>query len=300
MKTNAAFVKRFYVPILVAIILSSLVVFTPKILSTGASATLEAEIKIAIIGIKIPLATFEQNAVLVRSSVLTLCVLLAGYAVNVNFANYFPQRLRLNAYFDVNGIEHTLRTFPASDIEQLEISPGWKEEISEYDRDMVASLKGVWQQQGLDDPWPQNESPRDYFQCRGETTFVVHRKGVLTYKVVAAKGDLTYVADFPRRERKTFRGLFNLRDTVSSYIRPNLFSLLKSPSVLIAPHFMQVFKIDSWNESGTTGPFDHILIAATRITLFPVPSFGDSIYLWKGSSGKWVPIAYCIYQLGDA
>jgi hypothetical protein len=63
---------------------------------------------------------------------------------------------------------------------------------------------------------------------------------------------------------------------------------------------MQVFRIEAWNETGVTGPFDHILVAATKITLFPVPSFGDTVYLWKAITGKWIPIAYCVYHEGDA
>ena len=264
MKTSRAFANRFYIPILISVLLLSIVIFTPRVLSVSAPAALEAEIKIAIIGIKIPLATFEHSAAIVKASVLAVAALLLAYGLNTNFSKYFPQRLKLDAYFDVLGIERTLESFSPGYLRQLDISDDWKEHISEYDNDVVSSLKDVWRQQGLNDPWPDGESPRNYFQCSGETTFVVERKGLLTYKVIEAKGDLSYVADFPRRERKTFRALFTLRDTASSYIRPNLIELIKSPSVLIAPQFMQVFRIEAWNETGSTGPFDHILVAATK------------------------------------
>lgn len=300
MKTSRAFANRFYIPILVSLLLISLVVFTPRVLSVSAPAALEAEIKIAIIGIKVPLASFEQSAAIAKTSVVGIAVLLLAFALNVNFSKYFPQRLKLNAYFDIPGLERTISTFSPKQIAHLQIDDDWKKHVAEYDNDVVSSLKGVWQQQGLTDPYPNDESPRNYFQCSGETIFVVEKKGFLTCKVVAAKGDLAYLADFPRRERKTFRGLFTLRDTSASYIRPNLFDLLRTPSVLIAPEFLQVFRIEAWNDTGATGPFDHILVAATKITLFPVPSFGDSVYLWKATTGKWIPIAYCVYHESDA
>ena len=300
MKTSRAFANRFYIPMFVSILLLSLVVFTPKVLSISAPAALEAEIKIAIIGIKVPLASFEQSAAIVKASVVAVAALLFAFGLNVNFSKYFPQRLKLNVYFDVPGLDRTISALSPTHIARLLIDSDWKEHIAEYDNDVVSSLKGVWRQQGLIDPWPNDESPRNYFQCAGETTFVVERKGFLTYKVVEAKGDISYVADFPRCERKTFRGLFTLRDTSASYIRPNLFDLIKAPSVLIAPEFMQVFRIEAWNETGSTGPIDHILVAATKVTLLPVPSFGDTIYLWKTATGKWIPVSYCVYHESDA
>lgn len=300
MKNSRAFANRFYIPILLSVVLLALAAFTPKILTLSSPAALEAEIKVAIIGIKIPLATFEQSAAVVKAVIVSVAVLLFLYGANINFSKYFPQRLKLNAYFDIPGIERTILSFTEKHIQQLEIASDWQHHVAEYDNDVVSSLKGVWRQQGLIDPWPDNESPRNYFQCAGETTFIVERKGFLTYKIVEAKGDLAYIADFPRRDRRTFRGLFNLRDTSASYIRPKVRDLIKTPTVLIAPQFMQVFRIEAWNDAGATGPFDHILLAATKLTLLPTPSFGDSLYLWKTSTGKWIPIAYCVYHASDA
>ena len=108
MKTGRAFANRFYIPILVSLLLLSLVVFTPRVLSVSAPAALEAEIKIAIIGIKVPLASFEQSAAIVKASVIGIALLLLAFAANVNFSKYFPQRLKLNAYFDIPGLERTI------------------------------------------------------------------------------------------------------------------------------------------------------------------------------------------------
>ncbi len=299
MRTTKAFVSRFYAPIAASFILLTLAIFTPKVLSQSGSQAVEAEIKLAFIGIKVPLSTFESNFYLIKLTLMILGLVLLAYAINIDFAKYFPQRLKLDAYFDPKGIARTLATFQPVDLARMNIEPNWINHLADYDSDVVTSLKRVWKALGQSDPWPdpKDESPREYFHCSGETTFVVHRKGLLTYKVVEADGQLKYSADYPRRERKDFGGVFSLRETAASYIRPKLLDLVKSPSVLIAPEFMQVFRVDSWRSEG---PFDHILIAATRITLFPLPTFGDSVYLWKGPTGRWVPIAYCIYHANDA
>ncbi|WP_144290014.1 hypothetical protein [Ideonella sp. A 288] len=299
MKTTKAFVSRFYAPVAASLVLLTLAIFTPKVLSPSGGQAVEAEIKLAFIGIKVPLSTLEADFYLIKIVLLTLGLLAFLYAINIDFSKYFPRRLKLDAYFDPKGIARTLATFRPEDLVRMNIESNWLNHLADYDSDVVSSLKRVWNALGHTDPWPdpKEESPREYFHCSGETTFVVQRKGLLTYKVVEAEGQLLYSADYPRRERKDFGGVFSLRDTSASYIRPNLIDLIKSPTVLIAPEFMQVFRVDSWRNEG---PFDHILIAATRIALFPLPSFGDSIYLWKGPTGRWIPIAYCIYHANDA
>lgn len=298
MKQTKAFITRFYAPIGASLVLLTLAIFTPKVLIPSGAQAVEAEIKLAFIGIKVPLSTLEADFFLIKSILLTAGVITLLYAINIDFSKYFPQRLELDAYFDQKGIYRTLGTFRQEDLAQLNVEADWPNYLKNYDSDVVNSLKRVWKLLGHSDPWPDptEESPREYFHCSGETTFVVKRKGLLTYKIEEAEGQLLYSADYPRRERKDFGGVFSLRDTAASYIRPNPIDLIRSPSVLIAPEFMQIFRVDKWRNEG---PFDHILVAATRITLFPLPSFGDSLYLWKGPTGRWVPIAYCIYHAHD-
>lgn len=293
MKESRPFLVRFYLPLLLALIIVLLTVFTPKLIPVQPIATLEAELKIGLLGLKIPLATWVENEWIVKLTLLATSVLLVLYALNINFSLYFPHKLKLDAYFDIKGIQRTLDMFPPNDHNALGISADWMNKISEYDKDVVTSLKTLWQNSGLTNVWPDEENLRDVLHAAGETTFITIRVGFLTYKIVESEGRINYEADFPRHERRQFRGEFHLRDTVSNYIRPNILRLIRSPTLLIAPQFMQVFQIASW---ASAGPFDHILIAATRISILPFPSFSDSIYLWKADSGEWIPVAYCIYH----
>lgn len=293
MKSSKAFLYRFYLPLLLALLLVLLTILTPKLISGPTTAVLEAELKVGLLGLKIPLAAWAENAWIARVTTYSVAGFLFLYATSLDFSRYFPTKLKLDAYFDAKGIERTLELFTEEAQAALDIDKNWKDKISEYDKDVVASLKQLWKAKGLSDVWPDDASVRDVIHASGETTFVVDRVGVLTYKIKESEGLLGYEADFPRRERRQFRGEFHLRDTASNYIRPKILDLIKSPSVLISPQFKQVFQLDSW---ATSGPFDHILIAATRISLLPFPSFGDSIYLWKSHDGGWIPVAYCVYH----
>ncbi len=294
MKSGRAFVYRFYFPLVLSLTLAVVATLIPSLI-TPSTTILEAElIKIGVLGIKIPLAEWSENVWIARLAIYGWAAALFAYGVSLDFSKYFPTRLKFDVYFDVKGIERTLNQIPSGHWARLELDADWKDDLPEYDQDVVASLRALWASQNMPNMWPHDPALRDLLHASGETTFVVNRIGFLTYKITQSEGSLAYEADIPRQKRQTFRGAFHLRDSDSNYIRPNLLTLLKSPTILIAPQFMQVFQLDAWPTSGT---FDHILVAATRISLIPVPAIGDTLYLWKSHKGGWIPIAYCIYNL---
>ena len=199
----------------------------------------------------------------------------------------------MDTYFDISGIKRTVATLNRKDLENLNIAQDWSTRLSEYDDDMVSSLRKNWSNAGLPDVWSNDQNLRDLIHASGEATFFVNRIGFLTYKIIKSEGRLNYEVDMPRQQRRKFKGEFHLRDTVENYIRPKILDVLKSPSLTLKPQFMQVLKIDSWPELGI---FDHVVIGATKITLLPIPTFSDTVYLWRSNSSEWIPIGYSIYH----
>lgn len=295
MELSRKFFLRFYLPIMTGVVIFLVALLTPKLIVTANSA-LESEISVLFVTVKIPVEVWKKYSVGAYFGSFGIAFSLIFYGATTNFSNYFPNRLKMDVYFDVRGLERVLQIYTPSELAELSIDQNWKNLISEYDSDVISSLKMVWQSQGKTDPWPHDQSPRDVIHGSGETTFIVERKGFLSYKVSESKGVLQYVADFPRRDRQAFKGFCSLRDSASSYIRPNVFCFLRRPVVVISPEIMQVFHIEKWNDGETTGPFDHLLRAVTKVTIIPFPSFSDSIYLWKASGGKHIPVAYCVYH----
>ncbi|MER2513179.1 MAG: hypothetical protein ABTQ25_12330 [Nitrosomonas ureae] len=288
-----AFIFRFYLPIIISFFLIVLIVFTPKFIPNQDTATLIAEFKIGLLGFKIPLATWVENAWLIKTIILFLVVTLFLYGITINFSKYFPTNLIMDTYFDIPGIKRTLSIFNNNDLEDINIPQDWDTRLSEYDNDIILSLRKNWGDSGLPDIMSDDQNLRDLIHASGEASFFVDKIGILTYKIVKSEGRLNYEVDLPRKQRRKFKGEFHLRDTGENYIRPKIFEIIKSPSLTLKPQFMQVLKIDSWPELGI---FDHLVIGATKVTLLPIPTFSDTIYFWRSSNGEWIPIGYSIYH----
>ncbi len=199
----------------------------------------------------------------------------------------------MDLYFDIRGIERTLGLFSAKDGREVFLADEWHSLIKEYDKQVSTSLVTLWKTRGVQGTPTAEEYLRELLHAGGETTFKVEKIGWLIYKIVESQGHLEYQLDVPKKPQRRFRGEFYLRDTAANYIRPSVRDLLHSPSVVLRPQFKQVFLIE---EGGTDAPFDHILIAMTRVQLFPIPLFSDTLYLWKTTNEKAVPVAYCVYR----
>jgi len=292
MNNSARFTLRFYAPLAVAVLLLLLMIFSPKLILNESQVKLEAGFQIGVLGIKVPLATWLEHVWVIRAVLMSVIAANLVFALTIDFSLYFPSKLRMDVYFDVRGLERTLSLFTNESGGEAFLADDWHTLVSEYDRDVSASLDGLWKKRGFQGTPTQDEYVRDLLHARGETTFKVNKIGWLVYKIVESQGLLEYELDVPKKPRRRFRGEFYLRDSVANHIRPSLRDLLRSPSVILRPEFKQVFAIE---EGGADAPFDHILVGMTRVLLLPVPSFSNTLYLWKAKNGRAVPVAYCVY-----
>lgn len=203
----------------------------------------------------------------------------------------------MDVYFDPKGIKRTLRMFSEQDLGELAPAEDWEGRIAKYDLEVVAGLNSLWANRGTQNPPSLETMGRDLLHAQGETTLVVNRLAWLLYKVASGSGNLQLVLENRDRPVFRFRSEFYLRDTGDNYIRPRILELARSPSVMLRPEFKQVFQIE---QGGADAPFDHRVAAVTKIRLLPMPSFSDTLYLWRDQDGKTVPVAYAIYSsIGD-
>lgn len=222
-------------------------------------------------------------------AVVVACIM---FAFNIDFSKYFPTALRMDVYFDVRGIERTMNLFSDQTWKDILLVENWHSLIGQYDAEVSVSLDRLWKSRGIQGTPPPEDFRRELLHARGETTFKVEKVGWLAYKIVEGDGRLEYELDVPKKPTRRFRGEFYLRDTAANHIRPSLLELMRSCSVELRPEFKQVFSIE---EGGADAPFDHIVIGMTKVLLLPVPSFSNTLYLWKARNGRIVPIAYCVY-----
>ena len=292
MNTAGRFALRFYLPLAFALFLVLLFIFSPKIIPDGSQVKLEAGFQIGIFGIKVPLATLVEQIWVIRGTLIAVVLACVMFAFNVDFSKYFPTLLRMDVYFDIRGIERTLNLFADQTRKDILLAENWNSLVAQYDEEVSVGLDQLWKSRGIQGTPPPEEFRRELLHAQGETTFKVEKVGLLAYKIVEGDGRLEYELDVPKKPKRRFRGEFYLRDTAANHIRPLLLELLRSRSVELKPEFKQVFSIE---EGGADAPFDHIVIGITKVFLLPIPSFSNTLYLWKARNGRVVPIAYCVY-----
>jgi hypothetical protein len=280
-------------PMLVGIVLVSLAIFSPQIVPAGPRVDLEFGLQVGLFGLKVPLATWLENVTAIRLGAGLVGLLSIAFALTVDFSRHFPRRLAMDVYFDAKGIARTLRAFSDRDLADLKPAPDWEARVAKYDAQVVAGLNLLWQSRGTANAPSLENMGRDLLHAQGETMIVVRRSAWLLYKVVSGKGQLLLSLEGRDRPVFSFRSEFYLRDTGDNYLRPRLADLVRSPTVVLRPEFKQVFRIE---QAGADAPFDHRVAAVTKIRLLPVPSFSDTLYLWRDSDNAAVPVAYAIYS----
>ena len=287
------FVLRVYAPMLVGIVRLALAAFSPQIVPAGQRVDLEFGLQVGLLGLKVPLATWLENAFAIRLTIGLIGVISIAFALSIDFSRHFPRRLLMDVYFDTKGISRTLRAFSERELADLRPPADWETRVARYDAEVVAGLNSLWSSRGIADAPALENMGRDLLHAQGETTIVVQRASWLLYRVVSGKGQLLLSLENRDRPVFKFRSEFYLRDTGDNYLRPGLLDLARSPTVMLRPEFKQVFKIE---QGGADAPFDHRVAAVTKVRLLPTPSFSDTLYLWRDADEALVPVAYAIYS----
>ena len=271
----------------------ALTIFSPILIPKSQNLDLELGISVGVLGFKIPLSTWVENSILVRIIAFAAGVFFIAFGLLIDFSKYFPQRLKVDVYFDQKGIARTLRQFTNGDLKDLEPPENWQTQIQNYDKGVVSALNSLWTQRNTSNTPPIENIGRDFLHAVGETQLLVSRTSPLRYKIVQGGGQMNLTVEARNRTTFKFQSAFYLRETRANYLRPRVSELLKSPSIILRPEFKQVFQIE---HGGVDAPFDHVLVALTKISLVPAPSFSDTLHLWRNNEGKYIPVGYAIYS----
>lgn len=287
------FLLRFYGPLLLGVVILALLGLSPQFVVSGPRVELEVGLLIGVLGVKIPLATWLENIWLIRFIASLAAFSCFAYSLSIDFSRYFPRRFAMDVYFDLKGIKRTLRLFSEHELGDLKPPDNWEARISVYDSEVVDGLNGLWAKRGTQNAPLLESMGRDLLHAHGEGTLDVKRLRWLVYKVTAGSGFLQLVLENRNRPVFRFRSEYYLRDTGVNHVRPKLLELAPAPTVVLRPEFKQVFQIE---QGGEDAPFDHVVVATTKVRLLPTPSFSDTIYLWRDPAGNTVPVAYAIYS----
>lgn len=289
----ATFFARFYGSIIFGFIAVAIAIFIPTLIPNNPKLNLEVGLSVGFVGFKMPLATWIENATIIRGFILIVGIALITYALLIDFSRYFPQRLKVDVYFDKKGISRTLRQFSEKDLKDLQPPVDWQSLIPKYDTEVVGALNALWAQRRMTNTPPVENIGREFLHAIGETHLSVQRTSLLRYRIRSGGGQMNLTIEAKNRSTFRFQSAFYLRETRANYLRPTIFELLRSPTIILRPEFKQVFQIE---HGGADAPFDHVLIALTKVSLIPAPSFSDTLYIWRDDTGTYVPVGYAIYS----
>jgi len=284
------FVLKVYGSLFVAFLLL-IAAIRVRISRASDDESFKATLGIWGITLDIPVGQIFSRRWLVRAGFVTLATFFLILGISTDISKYFPRNLKMNVYFDMVGIENLLSDLSEEEEKALSIAANWKDHVAEYDQLASQHLNALWS--GLS----SNTTPRvkagirESIHAFGSTTFDVARISPIRYRIVGASGQLNHKVQPVGEAEMHFQTEFSLRETSNNFIDATLAKVISGH--LITPEFNQVFYVGPlFNISINV---DHVVVGATRIKVFPVPKFGNTLYLIRLPSNELVPIAYGIY-----
>lgn len=228
-----------------------------------------------------------------RYSICVCALLWSGtIAITRNYASFFPSQLNMEVFYDRGGLEATLDAIPRRDRDALHVAPRWWETRAVYyqrlDREITSALPHV----------PRFFSGGELaVHSKGETIFIVKKvSGWQRYHVAVAEGELLHTLELPNQAPKQLLTAFAKLDTSGDYLTPSVSDLVIRRAIVIRSRFKQYFGA---TKVAHGAPFKVTIVGVTRVTVFPLPDFSNTLFLADMQGVGLVPIAYAVYFPAD-
>lgn len=212
-----------------------------------------------------------------------------SYPAFRNYTSIFPQKLKVEVFFDDVGLRDALSTLSAGELQKLHIVNDWKLPKQVYLEFLNMEIK---RNLNLDLHF---DGRRGDVHSAGETNFVVKKLsgvGLQRYEIEKADGWLIHYFHQPGKDGYELRSEFSLLETNKRYIDADIYDIYIKHYILTKPDFKQIFRISQ----STNSLYHHFLTVVTKVTFFPYISIGRSIYLFERPDGRRIPIGYGIYS----
>jgi hypothetical protein len=203
-----------------------------------------------------------------------------------DYSTFFPDRFKMNIYFDDEGIKTVLQSLTADEVATLRIAPDWPTQKAAYFRDINSQLTGA----GVHFQFSPTGKGTTTI---GETTFKVVKLdwGIQEYEVIESHGTLQHSTLKSDNSIDEMVSDIDLLDTSGRMINASFKDTFFDWGKLIEPEYKQVFRTDPNHQV-----VKDTLIAATRVWMFPYIDIGRTIYMQTEASGDRVPIGYAVYS----
>jgi hypothetical protein len=249
----------------------------------GESPAIELELGLVRLPIRVKRSVFLYG--ICAAALLWFAIV----AITRDYARFFPSLLRMEVFYDREGIQATLDALSPHDRDELHVAPRWAEARDSYYQGLDRELRTA-----LPDVTPFFGGGDSAVHSAGETTFIVKKvSGWQRYHIDDSQGELLHTLELPNRPPRQLLTAFVKLNTSDDYLAPSFSDLVVRRAFVMRPRFKQYFGA-SKVALGT--PFKVAIIAVTRVTVFPLPDFSNTLYLAKVEGTGLVPIAYAVYQ----
>jgi len=219
-------------------------------------------------------------------SFLVLFVLLR--VAFMDYSRLYPKVMEMDVFFDEAGIDRALRRLTPAERRELEIPDDYRAHQRDYYEQLDRELEKVIGEKVI------FEEGRADLYSEGETTFVVEKVGGFQrYCLKHSEGRLHHTLERPAKVPLRFMTFFEKRKTEHDYFQPNFLRVSMGKSFVIRPVFNQILA-ENMKTQGRV--FHHAIIGATKIWLYPMPAYGNTLYLADTKGAGLVPVAYAVYR----
>ena len=273
MSTLTIFAK-LYVPLLLAVF-CWIVAFVVKL---PPGKTVEIPIP-GPIHFKVPVSsTFVIKLLLFVAGVVSI----SAYAV-YDYSSLFPQHLTMQVFYDSPGIRRSLADL-GTPIPGLVDSARQVSEQRKYFERLDQEVGKLLQ---IDKFFTVG-----YVHSNGSSYTVVKKiQGLQNYYVAESEGELTHSLEAPNSQPVEFYTKNKKLDTGFDYLTMGYKDLFHG--VVLQTKYRQMLVL-SKADAGT--PYQELVFAATRVSIFPWPHISNTVYLAEMEDGSLAPIAYATFQ----
>lgn len=242
------------------------------------------ELKIGIVGLNIPV----KSNIILRLTLIVLSFLCINYYLLMDYSSFFPDRLKMDVFYDAEGLNNNLEMFSEGELSELGCAKDGLKLSNVYYNELDEKLNEILKYDNF------FSVSNGVVHSHGETSFEVSKvSGFQTYYLDESKGELSHYLEIPNKKKITFMSFFEKLPTSNDYFRPNLFNVIASGSYIMQPRFKQIIAENIKSEGVV---FDHTLVGVTKIRFLPIPKIENTIYFYEISGKGLVPVAYAVYK----
>jgi len=283
MESSIFIFLKLYAPFLFSL-LFFVSIFLVKKTRRGTAITIRPPLFFEMVEFKIPISSIvKTRSVLALAAIVPLVIPLF-----LDFSSFFPAHLKMEVFYDEQGIRDSFTQFEDSEIKTLNIPTDYSSYRERYYQDLDSEVKRM-----LDIPI-FFDAKEGSIHSSGQTSFVVEKvEGIQKYHISESSGELLHTLELPNQPPKQFKTFFEKLPTREDYLSPSIWHILAKHTIIIRPQFKQILAQNIKTEGVV---FHHSVVGVTKVTIFPWPDFSNTIYLASFPGVGLVPIAYAIYR----